>query len=773
MPDTVHSFAWRFGGPLSGLPPALAWTLLAAAGLLGAAWIIFSYRRTLVTLAPRSRRSLVTLRLLLWAGLLLALAGPTRIERTYAAKTTRPLAVLVDQSASMTTPDNRRQRRSDDALRRWNTLAPAAAASHGTPKSFAFADTPVPMAIAAADAPPALPDGQTRLFHSIDALLAAAPPGGWGGIAVLTDGLDTRSAEPAAALATTARSALAAATPLYLVPGRNRYAGGHFLHFRELALPAVVPPHSSFQLEITLDSYQSTPRDVPLRLKIGDTWRAPETLRLESGRRALVWSVELAAGAPGLIPIELIAGTAPDAARARAEVRIAAPDSTRILYYQGALDWGYRFLADILHRDPAFTLTPVFNLAAADASRRRSSAPGTLAELPESAAGYEAFDVVVLSNVAARQLSSARQAALSTWVRGGGVLLFLAPDDAATRGFAGSELEKMLPVVFAPAAPTPDENPEITAFRRRMRQAGGAHPGMEVSFSRQAARAPRQTPLSVFAWEPRAAALFGAELTESAPRFANYARVVRAKPGADVLARHPRDPGPEGDEHAILLALQRYGRGQSAIMTSDALWRWKLNQPSNQRGVEKFWQNLFAWLARERLHSLRFERPPMQAEVGSELTLRIAGASGPVTVTVTASRELTPQAPAVTLTPAGEDEGARLFRWTPGTAGPWCLSARPGDGEAVRHWLEAVVMPVGEASGSLPDEAVLRSLAERTGGAVLDDTPPPAWLGESSGPRPTLLREATEPLWHHGWIFAALLSSYTLELVLRRRWRLL
>ena len=767
MPDTVHSFAWRFGGPLADLPTTFAWALLVAAGLLGVVWIIFSYRRTLVVLAPRPRFFLITLRLLLWLGVFFALAGPTRIQSTYAAKSVRQLAVLVDQSASMTTPDNRRQRRSDDALRRWNSLSSAAAASHGVPQLFAFADTPDPVSITSTDAAPELPATQTRLFNSIDSLLADAPPGGWGGIAVLTDGLDTTSAQQNAVLAATANSALAAATPLYLVPGRNRYTGGPFLRFRELALPAVVPPNSLFQLEITLDGYQSVPREVPLRLKVGDAWRAPEMLQLAAGRRALVWSVELAAGAPGIIPIEIIA----DTARARAEVRVAAPESTRILYYQGALDWGYRFLADILHRDPAFTLTPIFNLTPANSAHRRFSAPGTLAELPETAAGYEAYDVVVLSNVAVRQLSATRQAALSAWVRGGGVLLFLAPDDAASRGFAGSELEKMLPVVFAPAAEAPGEDPEVTAFRQRLREVGGAHQAMEVSFARQATRAPRQPPPSVFAWEPRAAALFGAELTDTAPSFVNYAPVLRAKPGAEVLARHPKDFGPESDEKAILLALQRYGRGQSAVMTSDALWRWKLHQPSDQRGVEKFWQNLFAWLARERAHSLRFERPPLQVEVGSEQIIRIAGAAGPVIVTV--SNELTSQQPATNLSPAGDDQGTRLFRWTPNAAGPWLLSASVGEGEAVRHWLDAAVMPRGEASGLPPDEALLHNLAERTGGAVLGDSPPPAWTGKSAEPQPALLRKASVPLWHHGWIFAALLSCYCLELLLRRRLRLL
>ena len=199
MSPASTSFAWRFGGPLSALPPTLAWIVLGLALVLGVFLVIRSYRRTLAALAPAPRRLLVALRLAVWLLILLALAGPTRIERTYARRESRPLAVLVDQSGSMTSPNNRRQRRLDDSLRRWRSLASAAENAHREVRTFAFADTPSPAALSAVDAPPApsLPAGQTRLFSSLDQLLASAPAGGWGGIVTLTDGLDTTTPDTA------------------------------------------------------------------------------------------------------------------------------------------------------------------------------------------------------------------------------------------------------------------------------------------------------------------------------------------------------------------------------------------------------------------------------------------------------------------------------------------------------------------------------------------------------------------------------------------------
>ena len=334
----------------------------------------------------------------------------------------------------------------------------------------------------------------------------------------------------------------------------------------------------------------------------------------------------------------------------------------------------------------------------------------------------------------------------------------------------------MLPVVFSPGTTAPAPDRALADFRRDMEQLGGAHASTERGFAQRATRQTLSPSLASFAWEPRAATLFGPGLATATPRFAHYARVQRAKPGADVLARHPSDPAPEGDQRAILLALQRYGRGQSAVLTSDALWRWKLDQPSRERGAEQFWQNLLAWLGRERQRGVRFERAPLLVAKNHELSLRLLAPPGPLRLTASPADPAKPgstPAPPLPLAEVPDPSGARLFRWTPPSDGPWVLEAVSGTLPPTRHWLTVATPPGGENSGLPPDETLLRSLAERTGGAVLTDAPPPAWLAAASAPPSRLLRESIEPLWHQTWLFAALLALYLAELLLRRRSRLL
>jgi hypothetical protein len=756
MLSRTETLTWQFGPGLDGVPPAWAWAILAFAAALGVTLALWSYRNTLVALPAGARAVLCLLRAGLWVLLLALLAGPTRVERTYQEPGTRPLAVLVDRSDSMSSPDSRDRRRGDDALRRWRGLEPVARDAFPELKTFAFGEKL--QAVSSADARAPVPSGRTALFASMQQLLAEAPAGGWGGIVTLTDGLDTTAPLPDEALDATADRALTAGTPLYFVPGRNRYAGAPFVAMRELTVPGQAPPRSRFRVEAILDSHQPAERTVEVTLRVNGVARPSTPLRLAAGRHETTWSADIESGEPGTIEVELRLGEE----IALRQVRVTNPSGTRILYYQGALDWGYRFLAGILERDPTFSLTPVFHFPYANAALP----PGARPSLPSSVRELQAYDIVVLANVMANQITAAQQQALSDWVREDGVVLFLTPDDDSTQGLAGSELEKMLPVTFV-ATSTRRSSAAVPSTRGRSRR--GSVNGNELS--------PDDTPppaLTPFEWEPqsRAAEIFTEAtqrgVTLGRPLFSAYARVEAAKPGAEVLARHPTAAAAGGRERAILLALQRYGRGYSGVLTSDALWRWKLSQPSDQRGVELFWQNLLNWLCRGRKAGLRFEQAPLRAAAGRECPLRVAGAAaGPVAVTaVQGDRH-------VSLEESPSDGSPRVFTWTPPGEGLWQIEARDSHGQQARTSISVKdAGAAGELSSAPTNEVVLRSLAARTGGAVIEREPPAAWQ-QARGAKRELVAERRHALWNRGGVLALLVGLYAAELVLRRRWRLL
>jgi hypothetical protein len=275
-----------------------------------------------------------------------------------------------------------------------------------------------------------------------------------------------------------------------------------------------------------------------------------------------------------------------------------------------------------------------------------------------------------------------------------------------------------------------------------------------------------------FAWveHSRAHEIFAGGAPGAAPAapplFSAYAHVAAAKPGAEVLARHPSENGPDGNEKAILLAVQRYGRGQSAVLASDALWRWKLNEPSTERGVERFWESLFAWLIRDARQGMYFDHPALQATTGQDLTLRLANGAGEnLTVQATEGDQR------AVLTEASPDAGVRVFHWTPNQPAFWEVRAQGPGGEA-RHWVKVEkAATAGEYSGNPPDEALLETMASRTAGAVLETQAPESWA--PALPAGVLLSERTEAVWDRSSLFALMLGLYGSELILRRRWKLL
>lgn len=752
MLTTTHDFVWRFGGWLADQPSEIGWGVLVAGALLGIGFVGWSYQTALVSLPLGRRLVLTAMRAVLWMVLLLILAAPTRVERSYQSHRPKPLAVLVDRSGSMVATDNRHRRRIDDALARWREAEPAARASFSEIEAFVFGNNLQP--IKSPEAETSIGSDQTKLFGSLQDVLAQAPPGGWGGVLTLTDGLDTVAKDLTREVEKTSRAALETGTPLYFIAGHNRYAGSRFFTLREFTVPAQVAPLSSLKVEATFETYEQTARVFDVHLTVNGVARPPEKVGVEAGRRLITWSTEGQATAPGVIEFELQA----EGERARASVEVAPLATNRILYFQGALDWGYRFLIDILKRDGSFAVTPVFAIP----NPKAVLPTGALRELPSAASGLQGYDIVILTNVVASQISAAQQIALSAWVRDGGVLLFVMPDDDSTQGLSGSELEKMLPVIFAP----PQANPATEASR------------LQELFRLRAAGATQGTePLHLlgYAWEtsPHVKEIFSiagdkaGQLTT--PLFAGYAHVARAKPGAEVLARHPTAVSKETGEKAILLALQRYGRGQSGVLTTDSLWRWKLNQPTSERGAELFWQNLFAWLTKERGGRIAFDHPPLHGEVAHEVMFRLRGAKSDQTIQTVAT--LGDQSE--TLTEGQPDGTTRVLSWRPKTEGFWQITATAPDGHTAKHWLsvKATATQDSEHAGTATDDELLRQLAVRTGGTVLSNGAPSAWQKPQSGGE--LLAERRQLEWHRPWVLGVILAIYGAEMLLRRRWRLL
>ena len=769
-------FQWQFGGG-TALSPWLEWTLLFAAAAAGVALAAWLYRDTLQTLTPRQRLFFVLLRSGFFLALLVCLAGPSRVERTYDSdQDARPLAVVVDHSASMTMPDSAGVSRLSSAIRVWKEAEPAAIQYFPQVRYFSFSGDLSPAADLREAVERSDPGNSTALYSSLEKVLQTAPGGGYGGIVCLTDGLDTTSVASDQMVS----AAIQNHTPLYFVAGENRQKIQENLIVRETRVPGRVLRKSEFIATALVEAHTLRERDVPLALWQDGQVLAQTTLHLRAGANVVPWNVPVQSGEPGLMHFSWHLGDPADPAGQEtlaATVRVADKDQVGVLFYQGTLDWGYRFIDTALQQDASFSVTGLFSSDLNLTQVVTADASSTLTVLPDSADALQPYRIVVMADAFAQQLSDAQQKALSDYVRAGGGLLFLVSDTKMAQTFSGTALESMLPVVFEPPPLPGQADDSLSEFQDMMHQVGGSNPGSETGFAADALPNSGLAPLQPFAipagtTRSEIAQLFNPSGGPEAeiPRFATYAHVASVKAGAQVLAVHPADKNARQEPRALLVA-QRFGQGQVTVLLTDALWRWKLSLPSTSQAPEKFWQQLFLALAGPG-GTIHFSAQPYYASLGQDSSFSLDGAPGlnPPGVTVSSPAGTPVPAPAVQ---AGSHAGEWTFRFAPDQPGKWLVRVQDSDGAEIQTLLRVSSVSQGELSGLPPDLDGLRKLAEVTGGAMLNDGTPDAWSSRSAAPQLTVISEHTQPLWNTWAVLLVALAFYAAELVWRRRARLL
>jgi len=756
------------------MTPTVAWSVFAALAFGGVLLAIWMYRSTLQPLTPGYRIIFILLRCAFFLVLLLCLAGPTRVERTYdTGQDTRPLVVIVDHSASMTTPDSRGLSRLTAAIRTWKLAETAAAHTFPSTHYFSFSTALKPAASLDEAVNHDDPGNGTALYGSLNQVLKSAPGGGYGGIVCLTDGLDTTNdtSDPLTALAVQNH------TPLYFAAGENQQTSQDTLIVRDTAVPGQVLRKTEFTASATIEAHCSGERDVPVSLWQDNTQLAGTTLHLRSGSNFVPWSVPVQSDEPGMMHLSWRLGDPAQGENVAAAVRVVAQNQINVLFFQGTLDWGFRFITTALGRDSSFAVTGLFSpdLSLTQVVSANQNAPTSL---PDSIGPLLPYQIIVLANTSATQLSDAQQGALSDYVKRGGGLLFLLSDTTMAQTFSSTTLEAMLPVVFDPAPPADQPDESLAEFQARMQSVGGANQNDETGFAADAIGRTGLDPLKEFALPPGTprqdiAKLFGhpPNATEAeVPKFANYAHVASTKAGAVVLAVHPDDKTGNNQPRPLLVT-QRFGQGQVTALLTDALWRWKLSMPSASHASDAFWQQLFLALVGPG-STMHFSAQPYFAALNEQTVFKVEGGPGMGAPTVTL---VPPGAPGQPLTPqAGSQPGEWDFQVTPNQPGSYRVQVQDLGGSEIETLLRVShASHSTELSGLPPDTEGLRKLAQATGGTLLNDGVPESWTGTPATPESALVSEHVQPLWNNWIMLAVALSLYVVELVWRRRVKLL
>ncbi|MGC3990049.1 MAG: hypothetical protein QM796_10300 [Chthoniobacteraceae bacterium] len=756
------TFAWQFGGWLRAWPPTLAWSLLGVLAAAGFGLVLWSYRHTLRGLTPGRRIALTTLRVIVVLALLLCLANPSRVQRSQRGEENRhTLYVLVDRSDSMSTPDYRGATRLASALRLWQEHAGEAASAFTKVQYFRFADRLNAASTLEEATTQTGPGDETHLFETLGHLIDQAP----GAIVSLTDGLDTTTQDSATLIA----SAQQHGVPLYFIPGTNRTQAGEVLDIRELKAPSGVLRQTQFTASVLLKTGKAKDGLLPVELWSGDKQLASTDLPVRAGVHLVPWSVPINASEPGSMPLEFRIGSGVHQQIAACTTRIVEQTKVPVLYYQGALQWGYRYLLTALESDPSFQMTSILNPALGIQITSGDTGQPTLPDLPDDARDLKPYRIVILAHVFADLLTPRQQQALLDYARGGGGVLFIAPDSEATSRFVGTDMEQMLPVIFDPRH---SEESAVGTFEAQM---ANSTAGTQDTFLDENSNRVQMPQLHPFALptgvkSPALAMLFKNLRPDEMPRFANYARVRGAKAGADVLAVS----GDAGDGAApILLARQQFGDGFTAALTTDLLWRWKMSLPSSSHAAETFWQQLLLSLAPAPAEGLRIVRNTESPTMNAPVSLRITGASGDHAPTLTLISPTGEKSPLTARYQSEQDSHEWSASFNPAAIGRWEVQATDATGNAARLTFNvAKKVQTTETLNLPPNVDQMRELADSTGGALIGEEP--AFQANATTHDDSSLQMAhIQPLWNSSWLLALMLGLYATELIVRRCFRLL
>lgn len=432
---------------------------IAVVALLSIAGLLLYVARVRGAAGRRDQILLTVLRVIAVSGVVVAWLQPSwRISEVVRRQSVVP--VLVDESVSMAT-------RGASGLTRSQAVA-AFFVQHRDEFDrleeahdvwyFAYSDTLRPVTRQELESPLEPLGGRTDVLQALETVVDRLRAQHWGGMLVLTDGLDNG-------------------------PGRVAQAGGAAPTPEDLAriesLPCpvhvLVPPDGPAPRDIAIDRLsgleyvlQRDLAEVIARVRTRDLPDTPITVRLLEGDQILDERTVFTQGgrlevplrflprSPGRRVLELEATDLPDEAaihnNRRSAVAHVLRDRIRVLHVSGHASWDERFLREYLRRRRDIELVSFHTLRTADAVTGEDDEQTTLIAFPAEELfihRIEGFDLLILQDYELPDIDRARFAAsVARYVEQGGALLFISGGNSlGARGPWPEDLAPLLPVL--------------------------------------------------------------------------------------------------------------------------------------------------------------------------------------------------------------------------------------------------------------------------------------------------------------------------------------
>ncbi|XZE54073.1 hypothetical protein SH139x_000020 [Planctomycetaceae bacterium SH139] len=434
----------------------------------------------------------------------------------------------------------------------------------------------------------------TNLAQPLEELLARHPS--LLGVVLASDG-DWNQGEPPAQIASRYRTR---GVPIFTIPVGSKTQLPD-LELVSFDVPTFSIINKSVRIPFTIDS--ALPRDtmatVVMTTSTGE--RLEREVRIAAMSRtsdAIVWEPKETGDVTLKLEVPLQSNELIEDNNTASAPMSVREEKLRVLVIESIPRWEYRYLRNALSRDPGVEVSCLLFHPGLD--KRGGGNLDYIKEFPQGKDELAEYDVVFLGDVGIdeEQLTLKQCELLKGLVeQQASGLVFMPGWRGSQFSLLESALEDLYPVTLDDLQPggwgsrTPSHF-ELTELGRRSlltKLADTTDDNIEV-------------------WG-------------NLPGFQWYAPVVKAKPGADVLAVHSETSNQYG--RLPLLVTRTFGAGKVLFMGTDGAWRWR-------KGVEdlyhyRFWGQVVRWMAYRRNmargETMRFYYSPEQPQVRQQVAL--------------------------------------------------------------------------------------------------------------------------------------------------------
>ena len=297
----------------------------------------------------------------------------------------------------------------------------------------------------------------TSIAESLEAVANSDRGVPLAGIVLISDGLDTSSRGAEAAVHDLGMRGI----PVYTVP--VGIADPDDVSIRNIIIQEVAFSGDKVPVRVQIQSRGYERRTADLTVLLDGRGVARQSVSLEGGLQFEDIFFNVDVHEKGAARIEVAIEPFADEAtaennRVERSVRVVN-EKINVLCIEGSARWEFRYLRAMLKRDPRINATFIATRAQPELARSSSE---YIAQFPESREEAFAYDLVILGDVDASFFSAEAFQRLEELVKErGGSLLMLCGARHSPASYAGTPVQRMLPVEFDPEASWEDVDDSV------------------------------------------------------------------------------------------------------------------------------------------------------------------------------------------------------------------------------------------------------------------------------------------------------------------------